>query len=173
MRKFILLLLFVLVNVALPAQNLSLAQLLEIKKKDLGNAIEYLTLEGWEFFEAEAPTNGGLGKVTFSYNKSALSSTADSFFIYYYTSFPDMTWISIQVSKINKYNEYINSIKEYGCELISTEVKEGRILKEYKGENMTFLVEIGKTTNHFDEETAVWHLWVFSTADYDLIWGVK
>jgi hypothetical protein len=173
MRKFILLLFLILVNVALLAQNLSLAQLLEIKKKDLGNAVEYLTSKGWEFFEAEAPTKDGFGQVTFSYNKSAFSSTAESFFCYHYTSIPDMTWISIQVSKIDTYNEYMNSIKEYGCKLISTEVQEGRILKVYKGEKMTFFVEIGKSTNYFEEETAVWHVSVFSNADYDLILGVK
>jgi len=173
MRKILLLLLVFMANVTLFAQNLTLAQLIEIKKKDLGNAEEYLTAKGWEFMEADAPTEEKYGQATFSYNKSVTSTTAESFLTYYYFNMPKMTWISIQISKINKYNEYINTLKSNGCKLISSEVKEGKILKVYRGETYTFLVETGKSTNLFDQETAVWHLYVLSNDDYKIIFGDK
>ena len=144
---------------------------MELKKKDLGNAEEYLTARGWEFSEATEPTYEKLGTATFTYNKSDMSGAAQSFLTYFYNSFSDKTRISIQVNSIIKYNGYINSIKNYGCKLIKSKIEDGRIVKIYRGSTTTFKVTSTKAQNIYDEETVVWNLFIVSNEDFDLNWN--
>lgn len=169
--KHLLLALALLISNSVLSQNLTLAQILEIKKKDLGNAEEYLTSKGWEFLEAEEPTYDKLGNATFTYNKSDMSSRAESFLTFFYSNYSDKTRISIQVNKKIKYTEYINSIKGYGCKLINSKVEEGKIVKIYRGATTTFEVTSSTSSNFYNEETAVWFIFIVSNEDYDLNWG--
>ncbi len=153
------------------SQNLTIAQILEIKKKDLGNAEEYLTTKGWEFNDAEEASSDKLGKATFTYNKSEMSDLAESFLVYYYSSFLDITRIQIQVNSKVKYNEYINSIKGYGCVLINSEIKDGRIVKVYRGKTTTFRISSSTSSNFYNEKSAIWTIFIASNEDYDLIWN--
>ena len=171
MNQLLLVFAFLLISNNFVAQNLTLAQILEVKKKDLGNAEEYLTAKGWEFLEAEEPTFDKLGNATFTYNKSDMSSRAESFMTFYYSGYSDKTRISIQVNKKIKYNEYINSIKTYGCKLINSKVEEGKIVKIYRGATTTFEVTSSTSSNFYNEETAVWNIFIVSNEDYDLNWG--
>lgn len=171
MKQLLLVLAVLLFSNNFIAQNLTLTQILEVKKKDLGNAEEYLTAKGWEFLEAEEPTDVKLGNATFTYNKSDMSSRAESFLTFFYKRYSDKTRISIQVNKKIKYNEYINSIKSYGCKLINSKVEEGKIVKIYRGSTTTFEIKSSTSSNFYNEETAVWKIFIVSNEDYDLNWG--
>lgn len=149
------------------AQNLTIAQILEIKRKDLGKVEEYLTAKGWQFSEANEPTDDKLGSVIFAYNKSSFSSSAESFINFYYTNYSPKTRVSIQLHRKNKYSEYLNAINNYGCKLISTKVKEGRLVKIYRGITTTF--EVSSTTS--SNGASIWNIFVVSNEDYDLNWG--
>jgi hypothetical protein len=171
MKQLLISFAILLVSENVLSQNLTLAQILEIKKKDLGNAEEYLTAKGWEFKEAEEPTSERLGNATFTYKKSNMSDLAESFLIYYYSRYSKKTRISIQVNKKVKYNEYINSIKGYGCKLINSEIEDGNIVKVYRGATTTFKVSSSTSSNIYNEETAIWFILITSNEDYDLNWG--
>ncbi|MCB9823340.1 hypothetical protein H6802_00025 [Candidatus Nomurabacteria bacterium] len=171
MKQFLLAFTFLLISNSVLSQNLTLAQILEIKKKDLGNAEEYLTAKGWEFKDAEEPTYDKLGKATFTYNKSDMSDIAESFLTFFYSNYSDKTRISIQVNKKAKYNEYINAIKSFGCKLIKSKVENGNIVKVYRGATTTFEVTSSTSSNFYNEETAIWHLFIATNEDYDLNWG--
>jgi hypothetical protein len=171
MKQFLLAFTFLLISNSVLSQNLTLAQILEIKKKDLGNAEEYLTAKGWEFKDAEEPTYDKLGNATFTYNKSDMSDLAESFLTFFYSSYSDKTRISIQVNKKVKYNEYINAIKSYGCKLIDSKIEDGGIVKIYRGATTTFRVSSSTSSNFFNEETAVWNIFIVSNEDYELNWG--
>jgi hypothetical protein len=153
------------------SQNLTLNQLLELKKKDIGNAEEYLTERGWEFFNAEEPTFDTMGKALFTYNKNEMSERAESFLTFLYSEYSERTRISIQINKKMKYTEYINSIKSFGCKLISSKIKDGEIVKIYRGATTTFKITSSTSTNFFNEATAVWHLFIVSNDDFDLNFG--
>jgi hypothetical protein len=171
MKQLLLMFAFLLISNSVLSQNLTLAQILEIKKKDIGNAEEYLTAKDWEFKNAEEPTYEKLGFACFTYNKSEMSDLAESFLTFYYSSYSDKTRISIQVNKKIKYNEYINSIKSYGCKLIDSKIEEGRIVKIYRGATTTFRVSSSTSSNYYNEDTAVWFILIVSNDDYDLNWG--
>lgn len=171
MKQFLFVFAFLLISNNVLSQNLTLAQILEIKKKDLGNAEEYLTSKGWEFLDAAEPTDGQLGKATFTYNKSDSSDLAESFLTYLYSSYTGNTRINIQVNKKIKYNEYINTIKSYGCKLIDSKIEEGKIVKIYRGATTTFQVTSSTSSNIYNEESAIWFIFIVSNEDYDLNWG--
>lgn len=171
MKQLLLAITFLLSSQYVFSQNLTLAQILEIKKKDLGNAEEFLTAKGWEFKAADEPSSNELGSATFTYNKSEMSDLAESFLTYYYSDYSEVTRVYIQVNKKLKYNEYINSIKSYGCKLINSEVVTGRIVKIYRGATTTFRVSSGTSSNFYDEDTAIWTILIASNEDYDINWG--
>ena len=150
------------------AQNLTLAQLLEIKKMDLGTAEEYLTSKGWEFLDAEEPFDEKLGKASFSFNKSDSSDFSESFLTYLFSEISDFSRLSIQINNRIKYNEYLNTIKSYGCKLIDSKIENGEIIKIYRGATTTFQFTTAKGSNYYDVETAVWVLFIVSNDDFDL-----
>jgi hypothetical protein len=171
MKKLLTIIVCILVYNNAVSQNLTLAQILEIKKKDLGAAEEYLTAKGWEFKEAEEPSIDKLGNATFTYNKSDISDGAESFLTFYYSDNSDVTRIWIQVNRKIKYNEYINSIKSYGCKLINSKIEDGKIIKVYRGATTTFRVTSSTGSNYYNEEKAIWIIFLVSNDDYDLNWG--
>ena len=75
------------------------------------------------------------------------------------------------MNKKIKYNEYINSIKGYGCKLINSKVEDGDIVKIYRGATTTFKVISSTSSNFYNEEKAVWQIFIVSNDDYDLNWG--
>jgi hypothetical protein len=171
MKHLLILISLFLINNLVISQNLTLAQLLEIKKKDLGNADEYLTTKGWEFKGAEEPSDEKLGSVTYTYNKSEMSEMAESFLKYLYSDYNDKVRITIQINNKTKYNEYINSIKNFGCKLIKSKVEGGRIVKIYRGATTTFEIRSVSSTNFYNQETASWYILIVSNYDYDINWG--
>ena len=171
MKQFLVAVAIMLFSNNALAQNLTLAQILEIKKMDLGNAEEYLTVKGWEFKNAEEPTDDKLGIASFTYNKSETSDLAESFLKYFYDSYSDITRINIQISKKVKYTEYLNSIKGYGCKLINSKVENGKIVKIYRRATTTFEIKSSTSSNYYNEESAIWTIFIVSNDDYDLNWG--
>jgi hypothetical protein len=173
MKKVNLIILFMLSSFGLFAQNLSMSQLMEIRMKSLGDAEEYLTGKGWEFLNAEDENSERLGYATFSYEKDYMSDLAASFLSFYYSEYLDVKRISIQVNKIEKYNEYLNAIKSYKCKMILSTVENGNLVKVYRGATTTFKITSSTSENSFNVESANWQIFVLSNDDYDLNWGSK
>lgn len=168
MKKLLFILFLNIFSISIYGQNLTLSQILEIRKKDLGSAEEYLSAKGWEFYSGESPTETSMGSATFTYDKDEMSSRAQSFLAFLYSDYSNRTRISIQVNKKLKYNEYINAIKAYGCKIISSKIEDGKIVKVYRGATTSFIIKSGTGTNFFNEDTAVWFLLILSNEDYDL-----
>ncbi len=141
-------------------------QVLELRKKDLGNAEEYLTSKGWEFLKAAEPSLEKLGSATFTYNKDEMSALAESFFTYYYSNLWDTKRVIIQVNRNDKYKEYIDAIKGFNCKLISSYIENSSIVKVYQGATTTFIVQSGMSENVYDEESAIWTFFILSNDDY-------
>lgn len=168
MNHFSLVLAISLICTGLSAQNLALAQLLDLRKKSIGEAEEYLTSKGWEFFEAEDETYENFGSASFSYNKSDISSGAESFLFYMYSSLHKKTRILLQINDRIKYNEYLNSIKAYGGKQINSTIEDGSIVKTYRGATTTFIVIASTGANFYGEKSATWVISILTNEDYDL-----
>ena len=64
-QKLLLLIILVFSNKSL-AQNLSLDEILKLRKNDIGYVEEYLTNKGWNFLEAKEPSEEEMGSATFT-----------------------------------------------------------------------------------------------------------
>jgi hypothetical protein len=150
------------------AQNLSMAQLLELRKKTLGEAEEYLTSMGWEFAETQEPKpyNNELGYMTFTYDKDFMQKSAQSHISYLWSDCEGQSCksiVDIQFDNNKKYNEYINSIKIYGCKLLKSSItEEGNFIKYYKGKTTTIII----TTSKGRYQQPLWRIRLYSNIDY-------
>jgi hypothetical protein len=145
-------------------------QILELRKMELGNAEEFLTSKGWEFLDASEPSFEKSGTVTFTYLKDETSSVAQSFLTYIYNIW-GMKRIHIQVSENDKYINYINTIKGFGCKMISSYVEDGALVKIYQGSTTTFIIESSTSENLYNEDSATWTFFILSNDDYDELFG--
>jgi len=168
MKKSIFLFPIFLIVFVSNAQNLSLSQLLEIKKKNLIEVEEYLSPKGWTFVENDEPIGDFLGYGLFAFGMNQYSGNAQSFLYFFYNKSLNKIRVNIEFQSNKKYSEYLNAIKGYGCKLISSSVKKGRILKAYQGATTTFIVEsssvessiLGSASPHFS-------IFIFSNSDYE------
>ncbi len=170
--RLLFLIIFILSNTFfVSAQNLTMGQLLEVRKKTLGDVEDYLTAKNWEFSAATEPSLGKMGKATFTFLKNFTSDRAQSFLTYYYSEVSSDTRINIQVHKKEKYTEDVNAIRAFGCKMISSKVENGQIVKVYRGATTTFEITSGTVENEYNEDSAIWTFFILSNDDYDINWG--
>lgn len=147
------------------AQNLTMAQLVNIRKMDLGSATEYLSTKGWEFVEAEDETENQMGSITFAYNKSDINDNAESFLFYYFSKQYGIQRIAVQVNKKVKYNEYLTAIKGYGAKLIDSSIENGILVQTYQGKTTTFIISSSTSKNNYNVDSAIWMIRIKSNDD--------
>lgn len=162
--KKIFLLFTILLSFSTFAQNLTLSEVLAIKKMELGEADEFLSNKGWEYFNVEE--YDAYNSVTFTFNKSMYDDKADSFFYYLYSNFTERKIVTIQINTKEKFNSYINQIKSWGGKLINSYVDEGHIIKIYQGSTMTYVSRTSTQTNDYDASTTVYNLTVMTNDEY-------
>jgi hypothetical protein len=148
------------------AQNLTMAQLLNIRKMNIGEVTDYLSNRNWDFVEAEDETDEKLGSITFAYEKSDMNENAQSFLIYYFSDVYDTRRVMIQINKKVKYTEFVNAIKSYGCKLIESNVVDGSIRQVYQGATTTFIIASITAKNVYNVDSAAWLFQIRSNDDY-------
>lgn len=163
MRKVLLLAILNLVTISLSAQNLTLAQILEVKNKSLANTETYLTAKGWGFSEAKEAGADNFGVTVYKYKKSDAIDNAESFLYFIHNEQSNITRISVHISKQSKYTEYFNAIKG-SCNLISSKVKEGATVEIYRNATTTFKI----ISNTAGPKVAKWILMIYSNDDFNL-----
>ena len=148
------------------SQNLTLDELIGLRKKDLATVEEKLTLKGWSYIRGEEPQIGNLGKATFAYNKSTYEDKAESFINYLYSDVTDRKRIDIQIVKKEKYNLFLGRIKALGCKLIDSNISDGDIKKVYQGATLTFIISISTQKDDFSSTATLYHFFVIDNSDY-------
>jgi len=164
-QKLLLLIILVFSNKSL-AQNLSLDEILKLRKNDIGYVEEYLTNKGWNFLEAKEPSEEEMGSATFTYKKSDFDNTAQSFLYFMYSGHSERKRIGIQVNKVDVYNTYISRIKSFGCTLTDSKVVGSDIVKIYVGETTTFKITTTTVTNDFNSKKTIYHFLICDNIDY-------
>jgi len=164
--KLLFLLLFVLPFDSL-SQNLSIDELIKLRKNDIGYVEEYLTGKGWSFLEASEPSSETLGSATFAYKKNNYDETAQSFINFLYSDFGRRR-IGIQVNKVESYNAYVTRIKALGCKLVDSKIKDGEIIKIYMGPTTTFKISTSTVKNDFDSRKTIYYVFIIDNDDYQL-----
>ena len=138
MTKYILLFIITLISFESYSQNISLDDVLQLRKKDLAYVEEYLLNKNWEFTKGEDATETTLETAQFIYCKTK-SGNCEAILNYMTNStVTDGNRISITLFKKESYNNYLKRIKDLGCQLINSKVIKESIVKLYKGKTTSF-----------------------------------
>jgi hypothetical protein len=172
MKRAILIISVLIGPISLNAQNLTMDQLLEIKKKDIGSAEDYLAANGWEFMEESEPYWDKLGSVVYAFAMDYTIQRAESVLFYVYNDITSEIRIVVQVREKEKYSEYVKAIMDYDCEMVSSKVENNESVKLYQGAITTFMIRSGSSGNYFNEHSDVWTFSIFSNDDYDQNYGI-
>ena len=135
------------------SQNLTLDELVSLRKKSLVSVEESLSVKGWNYIKGDSPEFDKLGSATFAYKKSSYDDKAQSFITYFYSDNSTEKKISIQINSKEKYTSYLTKIKALGCKLIDSEMSEGSIIKTYQGKTTTFKIEVTTVIEEFSSST--------------------
>lgn len=151
------------------SQNLTVEEILSLRKKDIANVEEHLTAKGWMFLSSEEGKDGDLNYADFAYNKSTYNDNADSFLSYFYSETSAITRIKLQIHSPAKYNAYLARIKSFGCKLIDSNVSESLIEKVYQGATTTFRITIETKKSEYESSSYTsYRILIMANSDYEL-----
>lgn len=166
--KRIITLVILLQSLLSTAQNLTLDELITLRKKNIADVEEYLSNKNWAFHRSTKPEIFNLGELVFTYKKSNFDDSAESFIKYFYSDASDRKRLAIQINVKEKYTTYLNKVKSLGCKLIDTKVDEGIIKKIYQGKSTTFIFSIGTNKEEFSMSTStIYGLYILDNSDYN------
>ncbi|HFG0566808.1 hypothetical protein LIT56_11205 [Flavobacterium psychrophilum] len=162
MKKIIFLFIFLLSNLTF-SQNVTLDELINLRSQNLNEIEEKLALKGWSYENGQEPEGTKAGKVNFAYKKSQYDGTAVSFIKYYYSNSSNTRRIDIQISSIDKYNQFLSRVKSLGCKLIDSKITNNDLKKVYQNTKLTFII----VTSAYNKNYASYWLAIFENNDYN------
>ncbi|WP_333661460.1 hypothetical protein [Chishuiella changwenlii] len=166
MKKFFTFLFFCF-SIIIFAQNLTLSDLLALRKKDIAEVDEYLTKMKWSLLEAEEPTEESFGLLVYAFGKNNYNDEALSFIRYYYSNYSETKSISLQIHEASKLNTYVNQIKSWGGKLYNSYIEDGNVVKIYRGTTMTYIVLTGIQSSDYEGTKTLYNLVIYTNEDYD------
>ena len=165
-KVFVSLLLFSLTSYS---QNLTIDEVVALRKKNIANVEEFLTAKNWSYIGSNAPQSGNLGNARFAYGKSNYDDKAEAFIKYLYSENTGRKRISLQIHKKDKYNLYLARIKTLGCKLIKSKISDNGIEKIYQGATTTFIIDVKTQSEEFSSSTkTIYHFFIIENSDYEL-----
>lgn len=142
MKKIVTLLLFFKIVFS---QNLSLSEVLSLKKMSIGEVEEFLTQKNWQFVKSIDPTEKEYGSISFAYNKNKYDDKAEAFITYYF-DYVGLPRIGLQILYEEKYLNYVSQIKKWGGELYSSYTENGNLIKIYEGSEFMYTFKISNVS---------------------------
>ena len=165
MRNFLILLFCLFLSVNALGQNLTLSEIVALRKNDLSNLDDVMTSKGWTLINANKPSTEKYGVVEYAYQLEKYSDKANSFFEYYYSGKGNDSRVRIQIHTTEKFTSYMNQIKSWGGKLIDTFVEENNIIKVYKGSTLTYRIISSPRENKYTSNT--YEILIYTNEDYD------
>ncbi|WPO77187.1 hypothetical protein [Flavobacterium sp. KACC 22761] len=163
MKKFIFLVLLLSYANNFYCQNLTLDELIALRKSDVAQVEEFVTQKNWTFLSANAPQYNEMASATFTYNKSATNDLAESFLTYAYSDTANR--LNLQFANKDQYNSYINRLKALGYDFIVSKVQNDAIVKLYLGKGLTIELTVSSKNENNSTRTS-YNLLITSSNDY-------
>lgn len=146
------------------SQNITLDELISLRKKDLAEIEEFVSNKNWAFLSANEITDDKMGKAIFTFNKSIYNDSAECFLTYLYSD--TRTRLNLQFINKDQYNRYISRLKTLGSQLILSKVKANRIIKTYQIAKTIIQVTISsKNENNISEIS--YAIFIITNEDYN------
>lgn len=166
MKRFLLFFGLLITSVTF-AQNLSLSQLMTLRKMSLEDAEIKLNNEGWQYSRGKAPVLNRLGHAEFVYGAEDDFQFAEAFLSFLYGTDSESR-VVIQFSKLSKYRDYLTEVKGFSPTLIKNNIEEGNLVKVYQGKTTTFIFTSATTENKFGGDMPSWTLAIMDNESYNL-----
>ncbi len=148
------------------SQNLTLDEVVSLRKQNIAVVEETLTEKNWSLIEVKEPTEQEMGTVIFAFKKRDYNDDAQAFFKFYYSDETGTQRVSIQLNKKEFYDNYIARIKSLGCTLKDSKLSDGSIRKIYAGKTVTFEVSIITKKNGYSETRTIYEIFILTNEDY-------
>lgn len=167
-KRLLLILICVICYTFVSGQNVSIEELMSLRKKELAQVEEFLTGKNWTYIEGEEADITTLGGAKFSFAKNDYDDKAESFITYMYSIDYEVKRIMIQTQENSKYTAYLNKIKSFGCKLISSKIEGNSIVKLYRGATTTFKIMVTTINgdDYSDATRTVYLIGIFTNEDY-------
>jgi hypothetical protein len=170
MRKLFTFLTLFICAFHVQSQNITIDELVSLRKQSFGNVEEVLSKKNWTFLNGSEPNLEKMGSATFAFNKREFNDNADSFFEFLYDNTENEELcnhkINIQFFDKNKYSNYINRFKSLGCKLIKSKIENGNIVKIYQGSTTTFQISIIAEKDGLGTTITRYQLFIMGNVDY-------
>lgn len=123
------------------SQNLTIDEIIGLRKKNIATIEEYLIGKNWSFISAKEPTDEKLGSILFAYKRnSEYKDHARAYINFYYSENSNTERLNVQVEVEEVYNKYVTRLKMLGYKMISSKVEEGKIVKIYQKSSTSVMV---------------------------------
>jgi hypothetical protein len=156
MKKILALFLFLFAFIA-KSQNITLDELINLKKHNLAYVEEYLTKKGWRYMGSEEEKYYDV--TMFAYSSSYNPYDFSVIFCNLIPYSDSTISVGIMTANRDKYTNYLDRIKSFGCKLIDSSTEKDALKKVYKGATTTFEVTI--------YNTPLYTIFIYSNEDYD------
>lgn len=141
------------------SQNLSLSQFHNFIGKNFTESEEYLSSKGWEYVRKDR-----MDRFVFELKSTSLETI--SYFTFSVDELDNIDMLVVTLEK-KKYNEFLDVVKSYGCELVSSIIhKDNSIQKCYRGKTLTFSFRIFPDKNEFHVKQQ-YHMAIFRNSNKD------
>lgn len=122
------------------SQNITVDELLNLRKDNLATVEEKLTNKGWDYSSGTAPIGDRLGRAVFTYKKPSFNNLTEPLIGYYYND--NYKIVSFMYIKKELYISYLARIKALGFKLIKSDILGENIEKIYKGATVILKISI-------------------------------
>ena len=127
------------------SQNLTVKDLLNLNSTSIEDGELFLLNKSWEYSKGE--NDNGIEIISYDYKPIKNSERKAMLHIFYNADIGNSLFV--QFFEVEKYNEYINSVKKYSPELVSSGIDDtGRLKKVYRGLTTTFTFLNSKLKNN-------------------------
>lgn len=164
--KTILAFLFIFSGLMSFSQNLSLDELISLRKKELVDVEEFLTNKNWSLLSAEEPNDNKMGIIVLAYNKSNYDDKAQSFIKYYYSNKSKNKRLNIQVNKKDIYNLYLTKLKSLGYKILNSKIENGEIIKIYEGKTIIIEITVATQKDGLENTKTYYNFFLVEKDDY-------
>ena len=169
MKKMLLLVFFTLSTLVF-CQNLTLSELISLRKMSLEEAETYLTKKGWQYKGGTEAEVEKLGKAEFVYNASDDLKYGHSFIHLLYMQ-EQVKRIAIQTSEMLRYTEYLDGVNKFAASPKNTKIVEGDLVKIFIGPTTTFAFTTTTLNNSSGSTKTSWLLLIAENEDYNTAFG--
>lgn len=166
--RFFSFLLFILLTNTGFAQNLSLEDLFDLRRKSSSDFKEYLNSKGWTTSEVVPKEEKKLVGEKLDYTR-LFNTTTGAYIDHISNNDLQIQRVSMLITQKEVYSQYLSKMISLNHRLIKAELENGDIIKVYQGKKNTLKVTVlTNKSNYSSSNLNTYNFLILSNEDYNL-----